>query len=59
MSVISPCHLRHEALRPSHVVSIETGLVAAVGRIMPSEHTHSWASFVQPRSSTIDVMFAG
>src|ERR1700688_1177552 len=41
MSVISPCHLRHEVLRPSHVVSVETGLVVAVGRITPSEHAHS------------------
>src|SRR6478752_8445297 len=24
MSVISPCHLRHEVLRPSYVVSFET-----------------------------------
>ena len=28
MSVISPCHLRHEVLRPSYVVCFETPLVA-------------------------------
>jgi hypothetical protein len=51
-------HARAELNRGLEIDSIETGLVVAVGRITPSEHTHSLVSFVQPRSSTIDLIFA-
>ena len=69
MSVISPCHLRHEVLRPSYVVCFETqwslpspcsaSARQAVARLTPKAAALSVPTATVPRVESDDVVDPG